>query len=196
MLNCSWLLNKYELKLHLPSLALWVGSAEKRSNNSMMWRGFLTRTRTHIRVGVNLTHSQICWGLNPPLLVLRIADISITKGVQKSAIRNFEKIRWLGTWKVKFNVKLPWSHGIRKDGLVLLYNNQHEQFPGKLHTRWMGPYRLAELFANGTLLLKDLQGNWLGTRVNKSRVKEWRPEVLTKDKDDNRPEEEPTPGMS
>ena len=79
---------------------------------------------------------------------------------------------------------------------MLLYNNQHEQFPGKLHTRWMGPYRLAELFANGTLLLKDLQGNWLGTRVNKSRVKEWRPEVLTKDKDDNRPEEEPTPGMS
>lgn len=60
----------------------------------------------------------------------------------------------------------------------------------------MGPYRVAELFENGSLQLEDLQGNWLGTCVNGSRVKEYLPEVSTENKDDTRPEEDPTPGMS
>lgn len=41
--------------------------------------------------------------------------------------------------KEKFDSKLPSSHEIQQGGLVLLYDNRHEQFPGKLHTRWMGP---------------------------------------------------------
>ena len=61
--------------------------------------------------------------------------------------------------KKKFDAKLPRNHGIREDGLVLLYDNWHERFPGKLHTRWMGPYRVAQVFENGSLQLEDLQGN-------------------------------------
>jgi len=92
--------------------------------------------------------------------------------------------------KEKFDSKLPLSHGIRKDGLVLLYDNRHERFPGKLHTRWMGPYRVTEAYENGSLQLEDLQGNWLGTRVNGSRVKRYRPEIPTEDEGDTQADDE------
>src|SRR5450759_4855007 len=78
--------------------------------------------------------------------------------------------------KEDFDAKLPKEHGIQTGGLVLLYDNQHKDFPGKLHTRWMGPYRVTEVLQNGSLQLEDLQGNWLDTRVNGSRVKQYQPE--------------------
>jgi len=98
--------------------------------------------------------------------------------------------------KEKFDAKLPSDHGVRKGGLILLYDNRHERFPGKLHTRWMGPYRVTEVFGNGSLQLEDLQGNWLETRVNGSRVKQYRPEVSTEEDGSTPSEEEPTPGMT
>lgn len=78
--------------------------------------------------------------------------------------------------KGEFDAKLPKDHGIHTGGMVLLYDNRYEDFPGKLHTRWMGPYRVTEVFQNGSLQLEDLQGNWLDTRVNGSRVKQYQPE--------------------
>ena len=44
--------------------------------------------------------------------------------------------------KEDFDAKLSKDHGIQTGGMVLLYENHHEDFPGKLHTRWMGPYRV------------------------------------------------------
>ena len=79
--------------------------------------------------------------------------------------------------KEKNDSKLPRSHGIQQGGLVLLYDNRHEQFPGKPQTRRMGLYRVMETFENGLLQLENLQGNWLGTKVNDSRVKQYRPEI-------------------
>ena len=83
--------------------------------------------------------------------------------------------------KAEFDGKLPKSHGIQVGGMVLLYDNQHKDFPGKLHTRWMGPYKVNYIFSNGSLQLEDLQGVWLDTRVNGSRVKKYVPEDITSD---------------
>ena len=41
--------------------------------------------------------------------------------------------------KTEFDGKLSKDHGIKIGGMVLLYDNRHKDFPGKLHTRWMGP---------------------------------------------------------
>ena len=60
----------------------------------------------------------------------------------------------------------------------------------------MGPYRVTELYKNGSLQLEDLQGNWLETRVNGSRVKQYRQEVSTKEEDDTPSKGEPTPRMT
>jgi hypothetical protein len=37
--------------------------------------------------------------------------------------------------KEDYDRKIPTDHGIREQGLVLLYDNRHKEFPGKLHTR-------------------------------------------------------------
>lgn len=78
--------------------------------------------------------------------------------------------------KEEYDAKLPGDNGIEKGGLMLLYDNRHKQFPGKLHTRWMGPYKVTKIYPNGTLQLEDLQRVWLDTRVNGSRVKKYTPE--------------------
>ena len=83
--------------------------------------------------------------------------------------------------KEEFDSKLPDDHGITPRGLVLLYDNRHKQFPSKLHTRWMGPYKVTEVYPNGSLQLEDLQGVWLDTRINGSRVKAYKPESPTEE---------------
>jgi hypothetical protein len=83
--------------------------------------------------------------------------------------------------KDDFDAKLPKDHGVNTGCMVLLYDNRYEDFPGKLHTRWMGPYKVTEVFQNGSLQLEDLQGNWLDTRVNGSRVKQYQPESSSDD---------------
>lgn len=57
--------------------------------------------------------------------------------------------------------------------LALLYDSRHARFPGKLHLRWMGPYRVVEVFPNGSIQLADLAGDLLGTRVNGWRLKKY-----------------------
>ena len=37
--------------------------------------------------------------------------------------------------KEDFDAKLPKDHRIQTGGMVLLYDNRHEDFPSKLHTR-------------------------------------------------------------
>ena len=54
----------------------------------------------------------------------------------------------------------------------------------------MDPYRVMETFENGLLQLEDLQGYWLGTRVNGSRVKQYQPEIPTNDEDDTQADNE------
>jgi hypothetical protein len=81
--------------------------------------------------------------------------------------------------KEDYDRKIPTDHGIREQGLVLLYDNRHKEFPGKLHTHWMGPYRVCQIFPNGSLQLENLQGQWLDTRVNGSRVKRYTATEIT-----------------
>ena len=84
--------------------------------------------------------------------------------------------------KNDFDTKLPKSHGIQAGGMVLLYDKRHEEFPSKLHTRWMGPYRVTYIFQNGSLQLEDLQGNWLDTQVNGSKIKQYKPQSSSDDR--------------
>jgi hypothetical protein len=87
------------------------------------------------------------------------------------------------TRKEDYDRKIPMDHGIREQGLVLLYDNRHKEFPGKLQNRWMGPYRVYQIFPNGSLQLKNLQGQWLDTRVNGSRVKRYNATEITNESD-------------
>ena len=99
----------------------------------------------------------------------RLVAIEELEEVREEALKRTLKIQ--EKRKERYDRKLPLDHGIREGGLVLLYDNRYKDFPGKLHTRWMGPFRVHQVFENGSLQLKTLQGQWLDTRVNGSRVK-------------------------
>ncbi|KAL3687533.1 hypothetical protein R1sor_013842 [Riccia sorocarpa] len=62
---------------------------------------------------------------------------------------------------------------LKKGDFALLYDSRHEKFPGKLHMRWMAPYKVAEVFQNGSVQLKDMENNLFATRVNGWRVKKY-----------------------
>ena len=53
--------------------------------------------------------------------------------------------------KEDFDAKLPKDHRIQTEGMVLLYDNRHEDFLGKLYMRSMGSYRVTKIFQNGYL---------------------------------------------
>lgn len=83
--------------------------------------------------------------------------------------------------KLDHNDRLPEDFKIRTGGIVLLYNNRHREFPNKLHTRWMGPYKVQQIFDNGSLQLTDVRGNPLKSKANGSRVKIYNPEEILGD---------------
>ena len=62
---------------------------------------------------------------------------------------------------------------IQAEDWVLLYDNRFNKFPGKLHTRWLGPYKVVNVWDNGSLQLQDMEGEDLPTRTNGARVKKY-----------------------
>ncbi|XP_022019574.1 uncharacterized protein LOC110919612 [Helianthus annuus] len=53
--------------------------------------------------------------------------------------------------------------------LVLLYNSRLRLFPGKLHSRWTGPYTVKEVFPYGTIMIENADG--VIFKVNGHRLK-------------------------
>ncbi|XP_022014137.1 uncharacterized protein LOC110913623 [Helianthus annuus] len=47
---------------------------------------------------------------------------------------------------------------LRIRDLVLLYNSRLRLFPGKLKSRWMGPYTVKEIFTYRAVTIEDLNG--------------------------------------
>ena len=119
------------------------------------------------------------YGNRIPDSEFRLLAIEDLEEVRRDALEQTKKVQALR--KEEFDEKVPTSHGIEEGGMVLLYDNRYKEFPGKLHTRWMGPFKVTQIFPNGSLQLEDLQGNWLDTRVNGSRVKRYEQEADTED---------------
>ena len=116
------------------------------------------------------------WGALDTLEEARGDALNRTKEVQSKRKEDFDR-------------KIPANHGIAEGCLVLLYDNRHKEFPGKLHIRWLGPYHVVQVFSNGTLQLADLGGQLLETRVNGSRVKLYIPEATSGDSSEENTDE-------
>ena len=56
---------------------------------------------------------------------------------------------------------------------VLLYDSRYMKFPGKFQFRWLGPYKVTEVFPNGSVQLTDVRGNLFVTRINGNRLKKY-----------------------
>jgi hypothetical protein len=65
---------------------------------------------------------------------------------------------------------------IKKNELVLLYDNRYQKFLAKLHTRWNAPYKVLNIWDNSSLKLMETDTQQeLPTRVNAARVKRFYP---------------------
>ena len=65
--------------------------------------------------------------------------------------------------------KLKQHKEFRVGDLVLLYNLRLRLFPGKLKSRWTGPYTVKEVYPYGTVSIKNTEG--LTFKVNGHRLK-------------------------
>ena len=56
---------------------------------------------------------------------------------------------------------------------VLLYNTKLHLFPGKLRSRWLGPFIVTKVFENGAIAIESLATSKIFT-VNRHRLKLYR----------------------
>ena len=173
--------HKIDWDLKLPSAVHAYNTSEKRTTGrnpyflvfrQVVVHGIKMEVETH-RILAARTGNRI------EDLNARLIAIEDLKEARTKALEQTEEVQTKR--KKEFDSKLPEDHGIRKGGLVLLYDNRHKQFPGKLHTKWMGPYKVTTVYPNGSLQLEDLQGVWLDNRINGFRVKKYKPESLTEE---------------
>ncbi|GJX50002.1 zinc finger, CCHC-type containing protein [Tanacetum coccineum] len=87
---------------------------------------------------------------------------------------------WTKRWHEK-RIKAPTNY--EKGDKVLLFNSRLSLFPGKLKSRWYGPFSVCKDMKNGVIELYDEDGNRF--IVNKQRVKPYQKSVLNTNKDDD-----------
>ena len=172
--------HKTDWDLKLPSAVHAYNTSEKRTTGRNPYflvfgqvavHGIEMEVKTH-RILAARTGNRI-EDLNARLIAIEDLEEARTEALERT-----EEVK---IKRKEFDSKLPEDQGIREGGLVLLYDNRHKQFPGKLHTRWMGPYKVTTVCPNGSLQLEDLQGVWLDTRVNGSRIKKYKLKSLTEE---------------
>jgi hypothetical protein len=66
-------------------------------------------------------------------ILLRLISIENLEETQIAALERTTQVQMKR--KEDYDRKIPTDYGIREQGLVLLYDNRHKDFPGKLHTR-------------------------------------------------------------
>ena len=66
-----------------------------------------------------------------------------------TAALEFTKLQQARRKKV-YDKKLKKKNIVAND-LVLVYDSRYQKFPGKLHTRWTGPYTVLNVWDNGSL---------------------------------------------
>jgi hypothetical protein len=59
----------------------------------------------------------------------------------------------------------------QKGDWALLYDSRFQDFPGKLQTRWLGPYEINEVHNNGTVTLVTIDGSGSPFLVNGHRLR-------------------------
>lgn len=61
----------------------------------------------------------------------------------------------------------------QKDELVLAYDSRYGKIPGKLQQRWMGPFRVVQVFSNGSLAIQVLDKTEDPFLINGYRLKKY-----------------------
>ena len=105
---------------------------------------------------------------NTESLQHRLMELEKLDETRMQALLNMEAIQ--RRRKSYYDSKLRRKE-FKKNDWVLLYDSRFMNFPGKFQFRWHGPYRVVEVYGNGSVELEDFQGEKLRTRINGHRLK-------------------------
>ena len=141
-LNKMVSVHKTDWDLKLPSTVHAYNTSEKVTTGRSPYFLVFGQTALHgIEMEIETYRIIAAWtGTQNLDLTTRLLAIEDLEETREEALTHTAEVQ--AKRKEEFDEKLPESHGIEKGGLVLLYDNRHKEFPGKLHTRWMGPYKV------------------------------------------------------
>ena len=140
--------HKTDWDLKLPSAVHTYNTSEKQTTRRNPYFLVFGQVAVHKieldiethRIMATRTGSRI-QDLNDRLVAIEDVEEARSEALERTRNSQAKK-------KEDFDSKLLGDHGIEEGGLILLYNNCHKQFPGKLHTRWMGPYMVTTVYPN------------------------------------------------
>ncbi|GJS97524.1 reverse transcriptase domain-containing protein [Tanacetum coccineum] len=104
-----------------------------------------------------------------------IISSDLTRNEKEKLIEVLKANKETTAYDIKYVVKKEFKQGDR----VLLFNSRLKIFPGKLRSRWSGPFKIKQVFRYGTVQLTDLGGG--SFKVNGHQVKHYLENLLDKD---------------
>eukprot|EP00253_Pinus_taeda_P026561 PITA_26561 len=102
--------------------------------------------RTAQEVGLDLSEAQIN----------RLQQINELDEIRLSALQNIALIQ---QQRAKWHDALIKNKVFHEGYWALLYDSRFQDFPGKLQTRWLGPYKIQKVHDNGTLTLVTIDSS-------------------------------------
>ena len=121
---------------------------------------------------VELEH-QAYWAIKN--LNLSLAEARKQRLLQLHELQELRHDAYKNMTIYKLNTKAFHDRHIRRKSFqvndkVWLYSSRLKLFPGKLRSRWDGPYVVSELFDGGSVLISDIKSN-LPFKINDHRLK-------------------------
>eukprot|EP00253_Pinus_taeda_P036604 PITA_36604 len=117
--------------------------------------------RTAQEVGLDLSEAQIN----------RLQQINELDEIRLSALQNTSLIQ---QYRAKWHDALIKNKVFHEGDWALLYDSRFQGFPGKLQTRWLGPYEIQKVHDNETLTLTTIDGSGYAFKVNGHRARLYR----------------------
>ena len=114
--------------------------------------------RTAQKVGLNLNEAQA-----KRLHQINELDEIRLSALQHTALIQQQRAKWHDA-HIKENI-------FHEGDWALLYDSRFQDFPGKLQTRWLGPYEIQKVHDNGTVTLVTIDGSGHSFKVNGHRVR-------------------------
>eukprot|EP00253_Pinus_taeda_P007202 PITA_07202 len=114
--------------------------------------------RTAQEVSLDLSEAQIN----------RLQQINELDEIRLSALQNTTLIQ---QQRAKWHDALIKNKVFHEGDWALLYDSRFQDFPRKLQTRWLGPYKIQKVHDNGTLTLTTIDGSGYAFKVNGHRVR-------------------------
>ncbi|PHT26009.1 hypothetical protein CQW23_34373 [Capsicum baccatum] len=85
------------------------------------------------------------------------------------------------------------QRNFQKGDMVLLFNSRLKLFPGKLRSKWSGPYKISQVYSSGVVELEDSNGVVFKVQWHQKQDKEKKKQPLHKKarKEDEKSKENP-----